>query len=496
MAMEFSRHAGAAGIGPGTLRPLYWALVLLSLVPLCIVLPMAPLKVGIAAIVGWIALIWIAISMVRGNFHYVIPVWVAVYPYCYYFFSFPTERSIFTVDRALLILLVIDIVAVSRHVREGVPLTRDVRISGYLWALYLLVCFLSLAGHPPSDVLPSYRLLVDGMVMPGVLGLYTIRYFHLVQDLGKLHVGACILGLGLFITGLFELITGVDLLPWNGSEPMFTDTRLRRADGPFEQQIVLSMVAILAFFFIIYLRRLMPQNISAWRALLHGAACLASLGAALLPLNRGLVFALVPIAIIDSCSRYRLISRRTWTAFFAMILLTAIGTKLVSPRLYEDRVSSPDNVYQRFAQHQETLRVVREYPFFGVGLGLYYDVASRNPQYMAKWKGIPSMNVQHNVLMTVLSDQGIVGLLLYASAHVFLIRAMWRIRRVYPPGWLAFLYCLLVYMLIGLDFATAYFSDINLFYLLILGIIYQQQSRMAREDVLAGVTSLQVLEQC
>ena len=59
--------------------------------------------------------------------------------------------------------------------------------------------------------------------------------------------------------GSIELTTGIDLFPWNGAEPIFTDTHLRRADGPFEQQIVLSMVAILAFFFIIYLRRLMPQ---------------------------------------------------------------------------------------------------------------------------------------------------------------------------------------------------------------------------------------------
>ena len=42
---------------------------------------------------------------------------------------------------------------------------------------------------------------------------------------------------------------------------MFTDTHVRRADGPFEQQIVLSMVAILAFFFMVYLRRLMPAKI-------------------------------------------------------------------------------------------------------------------------------------------------------------------------------------------------------------------------------------------
>ena len=113
---------------------------------------------------------------------------MAVYPYCYYFFSFPAERSIFTIDRAF------RPTARDRNAPRlatgppGSPLTRDVRISAYFWGLYLLVCFLSLAGHAPSDVLSSYRFLVDGMVMPAVLGLYAMRYFPLLEDLQKLHV--------------------------------------------------------------------------------------------------------------------------------------------------------------------------------------------------------------------------------------------------------------------------------------------------------------------
>lgn len=481
----FRNHAGSPDVGPpSTMRLLYWVLGLLSLVPIAVVLPMAPTGIGIGIIAGWIALIWIAISFVRGQFHYVIPMWVAVYPYCYYFLSFPKERSIFTLDRAFIVLLVIEMLVVSRQAL-AVPLTRDVRISAYFWGLYLLICFLSLAGHAPSEVLPSYRSLVDGMLMPALLGLYAMRYFPMFKDLQKLHVGACILGLGLCITGLIELTTGIDLFPWNGSEPMFTDTHIRRADGPFEQQIVLSMVAILAFFFVIYLRRLMPRRIPLWQALLHKAGSVGSFGAALLPMNRGLVLVLVPIALIDSCSRHRLISRRTWVAFFGMVVLAAVTAKLLDPRLYDDRVSSPDNFYQRLAQHRETLRVVREYPFFGVGFGLYHDVALQNPRYMSSWKGIESMNFPHNALMTVLSEEGIVGLLFYVAAQVFLVRTMWRIRKAYPPGWLAFLYCLLIYVLTGLDYATVYFSDINLFYIFILGVIYQRQIRMVRENELA-----------
>jgi hypothetical protein len=468
-------------VGPRwTSRALYWVLGLISLIPFGIVLPMAPTKVGVAIMGAWIALIWVAISFARGQFHYVVLMWVAIYPYCYYLFSYPVERSIFTVDRALIILMVIEMLF-SRPAVAG-PLSRDVRLSAYLWALYLLVCFLSLAGHAPSEVISPYRLLVDGMVMPALFGLYAIRYFPLLRDLQKLHVCACVLGIGLCTSGLIELITGRDLFPWNGSSPEFTATNVRRADGPFELHVVLSMVAILSFFFIIYLRRLMPQRVNLWRAVLHMTGAIAAFVAALIPLNRGLVFALVPIAVIDSCSRDRLIPRRTWATILGIILLGGIAAKVLDPELYDDRVGSQANLYQRVAQHVETLRVVREYPFFGVGFGLYHDVAVRDPRYMASWKGIESMNAPHNVLMTVLSEEGIVGLCFYVSAQFVLVRAMWLIRKAYPPGWLAFLYCLLVYQLIGLDFATVYFADINLLYIFILGVLYQLQMRVAREQ--------------
>jgi O-antigen ligase len=231
----------------------------------------------------------------------------------------------------------------------------------------------------------------------------------------------------------------------------------------------------------------MPRNISPWRALLHKIGAVSSFAAAMIPLNRGLVFALVPVAIVDSCSKNRLLSRRFWAALFGLILLGALAARIFYPRLYDDRVARPDNVYQRLAQDRETLGVVREYPLFGVGFNLYHEFTSRDPRYLARWKGIESMNFPHNALMTVLSEEGIVGLVLYVLAQFFFIRAMWKIRKVYTPGWLAFLYCILVYVLIGLDFATVYFSDINLFYIFILGVILQMQTRIAHEQELTAV---------
>jgi len=41
-----------------------------------------------------------------------------------------------------------------------------------------------------------------------------------------------------------------------------------------------------------------------------------------------------------------------------------------------------------------------------------------------------------------------------------------------------FLYCILVYVVLGLDVGIAYYSDLNLFYMFVLGIILQIQLRM------------------
>jgi hypothetical protein len=479
--MEFRSHFTASGLG--TSQPIgsfYWVLGFLCLASIVIVLPLFSTIAGIALIAGWIALLWTAIVLVRGKFQYVAILWVAIYPYCYYFFSFYVKRSIFTFDRALILLLIIEMFIVSRQATV-VPLTSDIRASGYFWGLYLVVCLSTLVGHSLTEALPSYRLLVEGMMMPPILGLYAIRYFPVARNLEKLHTAACILGLGLGVTGLIETTMDIDLFPY-GSQPLYTDNQILRADGPFEQQVVLSVVGMLSFFFIVSLRRLMPEKISPSRTALHGAAWVASFGAALLPMNRGLIVALIPIAIIDLYSKHRLLSRWVWTTFFAVVILGAGFAKLNDPRLYDDRVAKPDNFYQRVAQQQETLRVVSEYPLFGVGVGMYHDVAASDPRYMTTWKGIQSMNTPHNILMTVLGEQGVVGLLCYLAAQAFLIRAMWKIRKAYPPGWLAFIYCILVYVVIGLDFGTVYFSDINLFYVFLLGILYQVQATIAHRQ--------------
>ena len=477
----FSNQSWAPDVGPsGTMRALSWLLGLFSLLALAVLLPTSPTPAGIAILGGWILLIWVAISFIRGRFDYVVLVWVAVFPYCYNIFSYPAERTIFTIDRAFIVLLAIELFFMPRRT-GAVPLARDVRISGCLWALYLMVCFLSLAWHAQPHELGLYRLLVEGMLMPALLGLYAVRVFPITRNLSKLHGCVCILMLGIAVVCGSELVSGKNLLPWPGAIETWVDTdeaRILRVDGPFENSSVLSVIGALGFFFIIYSRRLIGSSLTSTQGLLHSIGVLASLASALMPMNRGLIIAVLVCASIDYFAKVPLISRSLWNCLFAAIFFVAVVAKLLYPGVFEDRVTRGANFYQRIAQDVQTSEVIRDHPLMGVGFNLYSATVIGDPRYAVQWGGFEAMNIPHNSLLSVLAEEGSVGFLLYAGGQLYFIRAMWRMRKVNRLGWQVFFYCILLYVIFGFDVGIAYYSDLNLFYMFVLGIILQIQLRM------------------
>jgi hypothetical protein len=477
----FSNQSWAADVGPsGTMRALSWLLGLLSLFALAVLLPMSPTPVGIAIVGGWILLIWVAISFIHGRFDYVVLGWLVVFPYCYNVFSYPAERTIFTVDRAFIVLLAIELFFLWRRT-GAVPLARDVRISGCLWVIYLMVCFLSLALHAPPHELGVYRLLVEGMLMPALLGLYAVRLFPITRDLSKLHGCVCILMLGIAVVCGSELLSGKNLLPWPGAIEFWVeadDAKILRVDGPFENSSVLSVIGVLGFFFITYSRRLIGNSLTSTQGLLYSIGVLASLACALMPMTRGVIIAVLVCASIDYFAKVPLISRSLWNSLFAALFFVALVAKLLYPGVFEDRVTRGDNFYQRIAQDVQTSKVIRDHPLMGVGFNLYPATVIGDPRYAVRWGGFEAMNVVHNSLLIVLAEEGSIGFLLYAGAQVYFIRAMWRMRKVNRLGWQVFLYCILIYVIFGFDVGIAYYSDLNLFYMFVLGIILQIQLRM------------------
>jgi hypothetical protein len=462
-------------------KPLFiLATAAVSLIALIWSLSFSNIKLAVGFVTAWTVLIWILIACIKRCFDRIVMAWLIAFPFCYYLFSFPRERPIFTVDRALLLLVFVALVSAFRY-RQLPPLPIEVRIAAYLWVGYLFVCLISLWAHPVPHVLDFYRLVVEALLMPALLGIYAISVFPIARNLTKIHACLCILMIGIALVAGIELLTGTNLLPANGAVETWvqtSDVKLIRVDGPFENSSVLCVVGTLGFFLITYCKHLMVGSPRGSGRMLHYAGILASLAAALLPMNRGLVIALLVCACIDYFAPDPLVSRGTWNWIFAVLLLVALVGTVFYPGVFEDRVTSGDNLYQRVAQNVQALEVVRDHPLMGVGFNLYHDTVIGDPRYAVRWGGFEAMDVAHNSLLAVLADDGCIGFLLYVTAQLFLLRAMWMLRRINGLGWRVFLYSILVYTIFGLDAAIAYYSDLNLFYMFVLGTILQIQLRM------------------
>ncbi len=430
------------------------------------------------AILAWVAVIWVLIFCIKGRFEWVVMAWIVLFPYTYYFFSFPKDHPILTVDRAFLVLVLLVLVNV-RHQQWLVPLSSDIKVAGSLWLLYIITCLSSLFDHPVLSNLGSYRLMLDGIVLPPLLGLYAIRCFPAVPNLQKLHACICVLMLGLALVAGTEIVSGTNLFPWTGSVEGWVQSgtfRILRVDGPFESSGVLCLVGMFGFFFIVYSGRLIGQLRSRKQSFLHQTGMLAALGAAFMPMNRGLFIALLVCGCLDLLAESPLIARRIWMGIFGGLLSVAMLARLLYPSVFEDRVTRGDNFYQRIAQNQQTLRVVLDHPVRGVGFNLYHETVQGSSRYSASWHGFEAIDLPHNSMFTVLAEVGVPGLLAYVLAQIFLVRAMWRRRESQPIGWRTFLYCVLAYTIYGLDAGIVYFSDLNLFYIFTIGTILQMQT--------------------
>jgi hypothetical protein len=459
----------------------------LSLIALVWLLSFQPIKVAAVAVIAWTVLIWIFIAFISRRFDRIVMTWLVAFPFCYYLLAFPRERPIFTVDRAFLLLIFVALICTPRH--QLLPLRVEVRVAAYLWTAYLFVCFISLWTHPVPHVLDFYRSLVEGMLMPALLGLYAIRIFPIARNLKRIHACVCILMLGIAAVAGSELFSGKNLLPWTGAVDEWvqtTDFTIIRVDGPFENSGVLCLTATMGFLLINYLRRLLGASLARSQRLLHWIGVWAALAAAFMPMNRGLFIALLACACMDYFAKDSLISRRTWNYILGVLLFLGVGAKLFYPGVYEDRVSRPDNVYQRIAQDLQTLEVVRDHPLMGVGFNLYHDTVFGDSKYSVRFKGFEAMDFPHNSPFAVLAEEGCIGFLLYVAAQIFFVRAMWRLRKVNIFGWRVFLYCILVYSIYGLDAGTAYYADLNLFYMFVLGILMQIQLHTLFRETLSN----------
>src|SRR5437899_10644362 len=113
------------------------AVALLTISILCVVVLMLPgiwLAVGSLAMVCCILLVHVLASALRGDCDQALLIWILVFPLVYHFLSFPRERPLFTLDRAMIALLLICLLVAPQRISPRINPT--LRLSAVTWCCF------------------------------------------------------------------------------------------------------------------------------------------------------------------------------------------------------------------------------------------------------------------------------------------------------------------------------------------------------------------------
>jgi len=300
-----------------------------------------------------------------------------------------------------------------------------------------------------------------------------------------LFLGGIALALFLFATGAFEFATGSDLFAYKGSEIVREGER--RVNGPFASDSSFAIISLLLFLFLLAAPKLFRVRFDRTGKLAYACAVTAAGLGAMLPLFRGVAVALVFGWIVlqssvsrDKSSPVRRSAFRGAVPLLALAILILlvgwIGT--VAPSIAGGRLTTPRTAYGRLASWQAAVEITIDNPVAGVGLANYADYfdashyyADEAPEEVLETKAVDS---PHSNLLWIAAELGLPGLALYVAANVYLFLVGWRAYRRAPgkrqraaAG--CFLGMVVAYWISGLTLSSGYYSDLNLYFLFLLG---------------------------
>ena len=425
---------------------------------------------GLVVMIGCVAVWFIALvgEAVRGRIDRILLWWAGAFPLGYYFASFPREHSIVTLDRVVILFAFMGLYFARPSPLIEVP--RTLRRAGLVLLAFIAVAGVSLGKSP--NALNGAQNLLEGFVLPTLLGWCVIARFDVRRRLPTIHTAVCISSIICAAVAAAEIVTGQDLLPNQGSGMDYAGGGIPRPNGPFASNETLALIGAVSFFFLLFLRAVLSPKLSAGRRMLHSIGLAAALGMALMPMFRSVAITLLIALIIDTFWEKRM-ARRAWRV---ALVLASVGLIFVAPlfapeSVVEDR-SSAGNVYGRVAQFEQSLRVFVDHPVLGVGFYNFGKVVAGEPRYVASYEGVFSVDSPHNNLTQILAETGIIGFVPYVMTQVLLFLQMWQLRQLSYSGrlaWKSFVYLFLTYWITGLTESSGY-SPLNLWYVFAIAV--------------------------
>jgi O-antigen ligase len=405
--------------------------------------------------------------------------WMLIFPLGYYYASFPKEQPVLTLDRVFIGTLLVAACFAGLYKNSGN--LRELRKPAIWWAIFLTIAATTIPRT--KSPMGGLRILLDGFVLPAILASFVIRWFDVRKYLVWLHVVVCLMSVGIAAIGIAEVVTQRDLFLLPESAVIVAGNANEsgaqiwlRPNGPFSSTNSYALIGLVSFLLLLFLNGALAGRMGVAHRLLHRVGVSVALLTAFLPLFRSVLTSLILILIIDTLYS-RGARRLVRVAALGGFGLAALLMQVVLPQIAADR-TDPENVFGRIAEQRQIMTMFLDNPVVGVGFNNFNDAAQKG-KYVAYYQGVQSVDYPHNNLGALLVETGLAGLLPFVISQLFLVMVFWKMYRSKKRtpestmAWKFFLFIFLAYWINGMSLASAYYSDLNLWYMLAIAIIYK-----------------------
>ena len=430
----------------------------------------------------------------RVSIESVLIFWFASAPLASFYVRFPLDKSIITYNRAIIVLIVAMLVLKPSRF-EISKLKFSLTKFELAWAL-LSVLALASAVLQSNDVTYATKLAIDAFFLPLVMFNLARHRFDARGRASALMLSAIALSLFLFSTGAYEFVTGTNLFQYKGSELIREGER--RVNGPFAADSSYAIIALFLAFFLQAAPRALRVKLDRTTRLLYSCALAAAVLASLLSLFRATAIALVIGFIIvklagkERGSDAKMITpsphhpitsspfhlHKAWlVAVVVTVIVSAMSLGYFS---FGGRLTNPRNAFGRLATWETAAGITIENPLFGVGLANYRD--SFHAKYAWEDESVERVmsaraaDSPHSNLFWVAAELGVLAFVLYIAANIYLFSMGWRaLKRAADlrerTAAACYIALFVAYWIHGLTLASGYYSDTNLYFFFMLGLL-------------------------
>ena len=449
-----------------------------------------------AASVIAVALAAGALVSSRVSLDWLVLIWFAATPAASYFLRFPAEKTIMSFDRAVFAVALLLLISARKR--------KSFYISKFeiTWALLSVI---ALSSAIVKSANPGYalRIAVDSFWLP-LIAFHLARYHIAIGREARALVLATIgLAVFLFLAGAYELRTGTDLFQYPGSQIVREGER--RVNGPFMSDSSYAIICLVLGVFLWMAPAIFRVRFDRSGRLIHLLAAVAVIVASLRPLFRAVALALLVCLgfVLSFAMRKEGSARQEGSALFlsstglAAILLSLVlilaAFAMVAMTPSGQRLLDPYNLIGRLPTWESAAKIALENPVSGVGLANYRDYFHEKyftgVEMQESVLQVRAADTPHSNPLWIASELGMVAFVLYLVANVYIFRMGYRaVKRDGGPDRRAAALCYLAivtaYWIPGLSLSSGVYSDLNLYFFFLIGLLSNRFSSEAEESEL------------